>query len=384
MRRSVPVLACVALLLLCGALPLHAEVTRTVRAELPAGQAARFAVENLAGSITVLPGDAREIIAIATIHAESDELAQQVSFATIETEGQAPILRLRYPLGEHGTIRFPARGDGASSGHSGDGGFLSGLFGCGLNTSGHYDGHRVKISSASGVLLYADLEVRLPAGREADASFHIVAGGITAHDLKGKLRFDTGSGDIRIDRLAGRIDGDTGSGDVIANDVTGEHLGCDTGSGSCRIKGFKGETIDCDTGSGNVVISGGSAASIKADTGSGNIRIETDRVERVQADTGSGNIALLTSGLTLKRVAAETGSGNVRFGLGPEASFELIADQGSGTLRSGYADAQPILNGRELIGYRRGTGGARIDVDTGSGNVTIEPDHSPERKATMR
>ena len=365
MRRPLIVLSCLALLP-CVAMPLHAEVTRTVRIELPAGQEGRFAVENLAGSISVLPGDSRRVVASATIHAESEELAGQVSFVTIEAAGKAPILRLRYPLEKYGTIRYPGRGDGTKGGEDRNGGFLGRIFGGGLDTSTRYDGHRVKVGSGAGVLLYADIEVRVPAGVETDASFRIVAGGITARDLKGSLRFDTGSGD------------------VIAGDITGEHLGCDTGSGSCRITGFKGRSIDCDTGSGNVVISGGHAVTIKADTGSGNIRIETDGVEEVLADTGSGNLALITEGRGLKRVSADTGSGNVRLGLGPEASFELVTSQGSGALRNGYDDAQPILKGRELIGYRRGTGGARIDVDTGSGNVTIEPDRSPDRKTTMR
>jgi hypothetical protein len=46
---------------------------------------------------------------------------------------------------------------------------------------------------------------------------------------------------------------------------------------------------------------------------------------------------------------------------------------GSGELESGFTDAQAIVNRREVVGYRRGDGRIKIDVDTGSGDVTVEP-----------
>jgi hypothetical protein len=54
-------------------------------------------------------------------------------------------------------------------------------------------------------------------------------------------------------------------------------------------------------------------------------------------------------------------------------SFELRADTGSGDVESGFADAEPIVRHREVIGYRRGDGTVKIDVDTGSGDVTVDP-----------
>jgi hypothetical protein len=59
--------------------------------------------------------------------------------------------------------------------------------------------------------------------------------------------------------------------------------------------------------------------------------------------------------------------------LSPQASFEALADQGSGDLRMAYKDAQPIVKGREVVGYRRGDSKIRISVNTGSGDLEIEP-----------
>ena len=55
------------------------------------------------------------------------------------------------------------------------------------------------------------------------------------------------------------------------------------------------------------------------------------------------------------------------------ASFEALADQGSGDINMGFKDAQAIVRHKEVIGYRRGDAHIKIDVDTGSGDLTIEP-----------
>jgi putative adhesin len=73
---------------------------------------------------------------------------------------------------------------------------------------------------------------------------------------------------------------------------------------------------------------------------------------------------------------ADTGSGDVRLRLGPDASFEVIAEMGSGDIVSRYPDAEPIVRKREVIGYRRGAARTRISVDTGSGNLILEPGDS--------
>jgi hypothetical protein len=51
----------------------------------------------------------------------------------------------------------------------------------------------------------------------------------------------------------------------------------------------------------------------------------------------------------------------------------VTADQGSGDLISRYDDASPILSGRELVGYRRGGAKTKVHVETGSGDVVLEP-----------
>jgi len=361
MRKTAPLFALL-LSFLLTARAFAAESTRTLKVELSPAAAAHFRVENLAGSMRVIPATDNKVTAVATIHAESDKLANLMRFDQVSGEDGVPTLRVIYPLDRYDTIRFNSKLQKES--------FLSFLGGSSTNTK--YDGHRVRVSGSDGVLLYADVEVRVPPVADLEATFRNVVGRLGAEGVQGKLRFDSGSGEISLERLKGEVQADTGSGDVRAEDLSGT-FSCDTGSGDCILTGFQGEKLSFDVGSGNVNVRSGKARLISADTGSGNILISDSDVEIFDADTGSGDVVLESRGSRLVAVKADTGSGNVTLRLAPEATFEARADQGSGDIRTGYKDAEAIIEHRQVIGYRRGDSRIRIFVSTGSGDLNIEP-----------
>ncbi len=347
------------------AAPARAEVTRTLRIEIPR-DTGPFKIENLAGTMKVVASGAGPVVAIATVHAEDDDLAGRMRFERVGSveDGGAAVFRVRYPLDRLSTLRYPARRQAS--------GFLDRLLD-GSRTQVRYDDHRVTISGSSGSLLYADVEVQVPAGTEIEATFKNLVGLLKGEGVKGTLRFDSNSGDVAVERLSGAIDADTGSGDVRASSLEGAFR-CDTGSGDCTLEGFQGDRITLDTGSGDVRARGVAARSLAADTGSGDVHVLEADLEEFDVDTGSGNIELaVKSAARLARVHADTGSGDVILRLGPDASFEAIASQGSGDIINRYADAQPIVKKKEVIGYRRGDGRTRIEIDTGSGDLTLEP-----------
>src|SRR5947209_79950 len=117
-----------ALALAAGASAARAETTRNIRVELSADALGHFAVENLAGTTRVAP---------ATIHAETDALADSVKFEQVAGRMGVPTLRVRYPLDEESSLRYPGR--------SRESGFLGSIFG-GNSSNTEYDGHKVKIS----------------------------------------------------------------------------------------------------------------------------------------------------------------------------------------------------------------------------------------------
>jgi hypothetical protein len=346
MKRRVLAVLPVALLVAGAAC---AEVTRTVRATLAADPTAQFTVENLVGRMTVTPGDGDEVVAVATIHAESADLADSVNLEQVYGKDDEPTLRVRYPIELHSTLRYPGVG----------------------HSSTEYDGRRVTVSGSSGVLVYAEVEIRIPR-RSVRATFRNLFGALSADRITGKILLDTASANVTAHALEGTVKADVGSGDVRAEQLKGSFT-CDTGSGACEVIGFDGDVLRLDTGSGGVRVRGAKATKISADTGSGSARIEDADAVEVFADTGSGAVELGLTGSRLRRIKADTGSGGVTLRLPADASFELLADQGSGDLTCDFADARPVVRKRTVVGYRRGDGRIRIDVDTGSGDVTVKP-----------
>ena len=348
--------------LACAVSLASAETTRTLRADLSADALGHFAVENLAGTMRVVPGAGRTVVAVATVHAESDALAGSMKLEQVAGRQGVPTLRVVYPLDEEKTLRYPGR-------HR-EGNILESMFG-GSSTTTEYDGHKVKVSETGGVLLYADVEVQVP--RHLDnAVFRNLVGFLEGNDLEGTILFDTASGDVTLATVKGQIKADTGSGNVKVTDATGS-LSCDTGSGDCDLSGFDGDTLHCDVGSGDVTLRKARAHRLDINAGSGDVRVTEGDVEEFLADTGSGDIHLENHGRRLVRVKADTGSGDVVLRLAPDATFEAMADQGSGDITMRYKDAQPIVRHKEVIGYSRGDARTKIDVDTGSGDLTIEP-----------
>jgi Toastrack DUF4097 len=330
------------------ALAAPVEATRTLRGDHDVS--APFGVQNLAGRMRVVAGNEDRAEVTVTVHAESESLADAVRLQEVRDEHGVPTLRVRYPRDET-QFRYPEGGS--------------------RNSRIEYDGRRVTVSSSSGAVVWADVEVRLPR-RAVEAKFRNGVGSLAATGVSGTLAFDTASGDVSLSHVEGDLLADTGSGNVEVNDAAGR-LRCDTGSGDCSITGFRGETLDLDTGSGSLVATDVEARLVKADTGSGDIRLSRAAIEELRADTGSGGVDVETSGEKLRRITADTGSGDVRLRMGPEASFEVRAELGGGRIDNRYENAEPILDRNEIVGYRRGDGRIKIDVDTGSGRLLLEP-----------
>lgn len=352
-------LTAVSLLALTGL--ANAQPSRELRLEYTGDITQAFRVENLAGAMTVRPGKSSHAVVTAKIYAEDPAIGalMRLEQGRDRKTGQ-PTVRVVYPTNRYTTFRYSKRRSTESEG------FFSRMFSGTSNTE--YDGEKVTVSGSRGVALHADVTIEVPRG--AFATFRNVVGTLTGSDVEGHLKFDTASGDIALSNVAGDITADTGSGDVNAQSSRGS-LKCDTGSGDCVVDDFSGDVLDLDTGSGDINARKSRARSLKADTGSGDINLDVDEVEAVEADTGSGDVVIIAGGSRLSRIKADTGSGDVSLSIEPGLGFELRADQGSGDLDSDFSDAQPILQRRKVVGYRRGDERVKIDIDTGSGDVHL-------------
>jgi len=172
-----------------------------------------------------------------------------------------------------------------------------------------------------------------------------------AQGFSGELRLDGGSGQLRSAGGEGRLELDSGSGEVEVAGHQGR-VSADTGSGDVTIRDCSCE-IDADTGSGTVEIRGGSGV-LRADTGSGRVTVEGFS-GTIAADTGSGTVrAQGVSNLT--ELDVDTGSGSVSIDGDLSALKRLRVDTGSGSVRL-HSAAAPSME---------------IVIDTGSGHVDVD------------
>jgi lia operon protein LiaG len=228
-------------------------------------------------------------------------------------------------------------------------------------------GSQVTISGeGNGLEAWADLTIKIPSGKAV--SVYLAVGRIEATNLDGDIRLDTHSAPVMASDIRGSLDVDVGSGSVDLSRVTGT-LRVDTGSGGVKVNDVDSDVIDIDTGSGGV--SGGSitAATIGIDTGSGGIELDNVAGDRLAMDTGSGHVRLTLTRVP-QHIDVDTGSGGVtiRAPNGLNAMIEL--ETGSGSIETDF----PITiqrHSRDHVQGQIGDGSGRVTIETGSGSIRL-------------
>jgi len=136
-----------------------------------------------------------------------------------------------------------------------------------------------------------------------------------------------------------------------------------------QVSNVTGSRLRIDTGSGGVSGDGLGVADLFVDVGSGGIRLEDVRSERARVESGSGSITL-RMGSSPRSLDVQTGSGGVTLYLPPALSADVEIETGSGGIDSDF----PIQMNRwerNHVRGRIGEGAGRIRVETGSGGVRL-------------
>jgi len=267
----------------------------------------------------VVPGTGPGIVAVATVHAESEELAALLSFDQLNGTPTAPVVRVNYPLFKYTKYRDPRGSDGTDPDR------LSGVEGKrGLQLK--YGEVLVKMSGDSGVLLYADVEVQVPAGLGPGMLKNHV-GPITGQNLDGTLTFLADSGDIDLSKVSGLIRIKTGSGDVTVEGSGAGWLNVGTGRGDVKVEHFSGEQILCGVVQGSVTLRASASRSVSVTVSSGDVVAEVMDVEEFASHVGSGDVLFESPGARLRKVSCDVGSGDVVVEPGTGASVEVPSPQ---------------------------------------------------------
>lgn len=373
--RVIAALAAVALAAILDPAPAQAaQEQREVRRTFAAAAGTQVDLENLAGAVTIEGSSGGDIEVVATIHAETSggvDAQRLLDLLIVEFDergGRIDILA-DYPVGQYDTYRYPRRRGG-------------------YNTQTTYQRERVRVTNRDddAVTLYVDFALRVPEGVSVDVENAV--GEVTATDVAGDVRLDTGSGTVAARGITGTLEADTGSGSVEVEDVIGDvtadtgsgsvtvinargDVVADTGSGSITLRDIEGRDIDADTGSGDITIERASG-SIHADTGSGDI-IGRDIVSgaSISADTGSGDVSLAGDLSGARQIEIDTSSGDVDLDLTAYPGMSISIETGSGSISVDLPDLETIRSRRNYFRGTVGDASADLVIDTGSGSVRV-------------
>lgn len=227
---------------------------------------------------------------------------------------------------------------------------------------------RVEIAgSGSGTRAWADLRVRVPAGRAV--AVHQAVGEVTVTNVNGRLRVETASGAVEASGTRGSLSVEAGSGAIAIRNAQGD-VTAETGSGSIVLEDIRGTArVVAETGSGSITGSGVSAQTVSLETGSGSIRVTGVGARDLTAETGSGSINL-TLTRDAQTVSLDTGSGGVTLGVPASFGAQLTVDTGSGGIDVDVP-VTAVRRGRTEFRGRIGDGQGTVEIDTGSGSVRI-------------
>jgi hypothetical protein len=192
------------------------------------------------------------------------------------------------------------------------------------------------------------------------------SGSVTVRGMSAPVNADTGSGSVKLENITGPVVADTGSGNVKLVNIVGD-VRADTGSGSIRADGVAG-AFHGDTGSGSIYLLQTAPGDVVISTGSGSSELN-GVVGSVKASAGSGRITI--DGTQRGDWRLSTGSGSIRIALPDDAAFDLEARSNTGGIEIEHPlSVEGKISKRQISGQVRG-GGPLLEVDTGSGGITI-------------
>jgi DUF4097 and DUF4098 domain-containing protein YvlB len=197
------------------------------------------------------------------------------------------------------------------------------------------------------------LEIKVP--RAVEPQINVVSADVEIRGLEGsrEINVEAVSGDIKIDARAGRLEIQSVSGDLRVEGAS-ERGTFESVSGDVQVKGVSGE--------------------VSVEAVSGDARIEAGGpVKEFKGHTVSGDITLTAVLAPHARVKTESMSGDVTLVLPGDVSAALEAKTFSGNIHSafGKVDREEFGSGQKLR-TTAGAGDAQIDVETFSGDVTID------------
>ncbi len=198
----------------------------------------------------------------------------------------------------------------------------------------------------------AELQIRVPAGASVDVT--TVSADISAAGLDGRLEAQSVSGRVEVKDNPRSISAQSVSGDVVITSRAPE-VRASSVSGNLRLSLGSGR-VEASTVSGDTTLAGGPLEEVHAKTTSGDLRCDAELAPRgsFSFESLSGNLTLAVPESFPADYEISTFSGDIHNAFGPRP--ERTSRHAPGT----------------ELDFTTGSGGARIEVNTFSGDLTLK------------
>ena len=313
-----------------------------------------LAIYNLAGVLRVEPGTGSDVVVVVETGGND---AGRLKVATGSVRGHDG-LRVLYPedvivyptMGRHSNTDFEVNDDGTFGDRERD------------------DARRVRIrGDGSGLEAWADLTVRVPAGRTV--AVHLGVGRATVTNVDGRIKVDLASSDANATGVKGMLGVSTGSGDIHVTDATAD-LKLETGSGDVTVTRVTDAGIKVETGSGNVTGDHVTTGHLDLSSGSGRITVSSVKAPEIALETGSGDVEIgLVDGI--QSLKGNTGSGSITLTVPAGLGAEVELDTGSGEIDLGGVEVKVRKLRNDHLSGTIGNGGGQIKLEAGSGDISL-------------
>ena len=230
-----------------------------------------------------------------------------------------------------------------------------------------------------------DYTVTVPRG--AGVTIESISGDVTVEGVDGETHVEIVSGDGRLTALARLVEVKTVSGDLRLTDVRSDDaLSVETLNGRIDVEGVRAPRLDVSTMNGAVALRGAECRRVEVRTLSGAVTFAGVLAAdgRYEFESHSGDVRLMVpdgSGFDLE---AKSLGGDLHSEIpiligGGDRALEALAfgrgdrsiDGTAGAPVTGTIRGTPTLLGSRSISGTAGDGGARVELSTFSGDVTI-------------
>lgn len=227
-------------------------------------------------------------------------------------------------------------------------------------------GDTIRIGKEMSSMRNISITYTIQVPHDTEVSATVASGTQTVRGVRGPVKVQAASGSIYVEHIDRDAQLTNSSGSVSATNV-GDDVQISSSSGSVKVSSTKGDVrVNAIAGDIQIAKPGGR---VEADTSSGSVSIQ-DASNDVKARAVSGRVAVQGDPVAGSYWDLKTVSGSIQLNVPAAASFHLSAQALSGEIRTDI----PIMieeQGKHSLRARMGNGGARVEVQTVSGDIRV-------------